>query len=49
MHWVFECMHMSSIHTIRHIAPQLGFNVLGHWTGTACFSQCLIQKVRDIV
>lgn len=48
LHWVFECMHMSSIHTIRHIAPQLGFSVLGHWTGTACFSQCLIQKVRDI-
>jgi hypothetical protein len=48
LHWVFECMHMSSIHTIRHMAPQLGFNVLGHWTGSACFSQCLIQKVRDI-
>jgi hypothetical protein len=48
LNWVFECMHMSSIHTIRHIAPQLGFNVLGHWTGTACFSQCLVQKVRDI-
>jgi cyclopropane fatty-acyl-phospholipid synthase-like methyltransferase len=47
LHWIFECMHMSSIHTIRHIAPQLGFNVLGHWSGTTCFSQCLLQKVRD--
>jgi hypothetical protein len=45
-HWIFGCMHMTSLGVLKNIAPQLGFDVITNWTSAHCFSQILLQKVR---
>jgi cyclopropane fatty-acyl-phospholipid synthase-like methyltransferase len=43
-HWIFGCMHMTSLGVLKNIAPQLGFSVVKNWPSTQCFSQILLRK-----
>lgn len=43
-HWIFGCMHMTSQSVLRHIAPQIGFDVMENWTSDTSYSQMLLRK-----
>ncbi len=44
-HWIFGCMHMTSLGILRNLVPQVGFKIVQNWTSETSFSQLLLQKV----
>ena len=37
-HWIFGCMHMTSLGVLRNLAPQVGFEIRSNWQSDTCFS-----------
>ncbi|MGL4395320.1 MAG: class I SAM-dependent methyltransferase [Hyphomicrobium sp.] len=43
--WQFTCMHMSSLTALRHLLPQLGFEIISIIPGRTAFTELVLRRI----